>query len=139
MTDTYTAPDLAAADDAAPDAPASPGDVRAERVEISQGGANNVNATTVTITQGGAARVSAEHLSISQGGVGAARAGSLSISQGGAFGILADQATLEEGATAFLVIARETKGPGRALVDWRAAAAFGAAFALVLALLRRGR
>ena len=115
-------------------------DVRADRVEISQGGANNVTAKSVSISQGGAGRVSADQITISQGGVGVARATSLTLNdRAGAFGVVADEATLNGNASAFLLVARQVSGSGRVIVDWRAAAAFGAAFAVVLSLLRRGR
>ena len=64
-------------------------EVRAERVEINQGGAGSVDAHTVSITQGGAGQVRADEVTISQGGIGLARAGKLSLAEGGnAFAIL---------------------------------------------------
>jgi hypothetical protein len=37
------------------------------------------------------------------------------------------------------MLAQRVEGDVRALLDWRAAAAFGAAFGFVAALVRRGR
>ena len=118
-------------------APEMVGDVRAESVTISQGGANSVEAKTVSITQGGAAQVRADDLSVSQGGVALARTGNLSVDEGGsAFAVMADSATVHEGGNVFMLIARSAEGAGRPFLDWRAALAFGAGLALVLRLLR---
>lgn len=114
------------------------GDVRAESVTITQGGANSVEATTVSITQGGAAQVRADDLSVSQGGVAVARTESLTVGEGGsAFAVMSDTATVHEGGNVFMLIARSTSGEGRPFLDWRAALAFGAGLAVVLRLLRR--
>ena len=114
--------------------------VRAEHVEIKQGGANSVEARTVSITQGGAGQVRADEVSVSQGGIGMARAGRLSLAEGGsAFAIVADEATLESGANVFMLLARSTSGDVRPLLDLRSALAIGAAFAVVALLLHRLR
>lgn len=112
--------------------------VRAEHVEISQGGASTVEATTVSIRQGGAGRVRAGELSISQGGVAVARTDSLRLSEGAsALGVIANTADVAPGGNVFVLIARRASGDVRPALDWRAAAAFGAAFALALRILRR--
>ncbi len=114
------------------------GDVRAENVTISQGGASNVDATTVSITQGGAARVLAGDFSISQGGVGLAQTEQLTVNEGGSvFAVFADEANVADGGSVFMLLARSTSGDVRPVLDWRAALAFGAAFALALRILRR--
>jgi hypothetical protein len=118
----------------------TPEHVRADRVEISQGGAGSIEATSVTVQQGGAGRVRAQEMSLSQGGVGLARADNLRLGDGAsAFAVVADQASIATGANVFMLIARSTSGVVRPVLDWRAAAAFGVAFAAVIALLRRGR
>jgi hypothetical protein len=115
-------------------------DIDADTVSITQGGARDIDATTVTINQGGAARISADELTISQGGVGIARTEHLTIQEGGnAFAVLADKATLDPDTSVFLLIAGSTSGDVRPVMDWRAAAAFGAGFAFALGLLRRLR
>ena len=114
------------------------GDVRAERVELTQGGAATITADTVTLSQGGAGRIRARELSISQGGVGIARTDSLTLNENaGAFAVVTNEATVGGTANVFLLVAGRTNGPVRTAIDLRVAAAFGAAFALVLALLRR--
>lgn len=118
--------------------PEAHGDVRADSVTISQGGANSVEAKSVSITQGGAGQVRAGELSVSQGGVGVAKAESLTVSQGGsAFAVMADTASVEKGGTIFMLVSRSTSGEVRPVLDWRAALAFGGAMALGLRLLRR--
>jgi hypothetical protein len=144
VTDTDFATDVTDMTEPTADSASAPAGsmehVRAERVEISQGGAGIVTADSVTISQGGAGRVSATDVTISQGGVGMARTANLSLrDRSGAFAVVADEASFSDNATAFLLIARTATGTVRAVIDWRAAAAFGAAFAIVRALLRRGR
>jgi len=115
-------------------------DIDADTVSITQGGARDIDATTVTISQGGAARIRADELSVSQGGVGFARTEHLTLQEGGtAFAVVADTATLDPETSVFLLIAGSTKGDVRPVMDWRAAAAFGAGFAFILSLLRRVR
>lgn len=114
------------------------GDVRAEQVTISQGGARDVEATTVSITQGGAARVRAEQMSLSQGGVAVARTEKLTVEDGGsAFAVLSDHATVNEGGNVFLVVAKEVSGDAARVIDWRAAAAFAVGLVIAWRLLRR--
>jgi len=114
------------------------GDIRAENVTLTQGGARDIDATTVSITQGGAARVSAQEMTVSQGGVGIARTDELAINEGGsAFAVVADKATIEEGSNVFLLVAGQVEGDGRAVLDWRAALAIGAGFAVALSVIRR--
>jgi len=115
-------------------------DIDATTVSITQGGARDIDATTVTINQGGAARIRADELTISQGGVALARTEHLTIQEGGsAFAVVADKATLDPETSVFLLIAGTTNGDVKPVMDWRAAAAFGAGFAFVLGLLRRLR
>jgi len=118
--------------------PGMAGDVRAETVNISQGGANSVEAENVSITQGGAAQVRAAQLSVSEGGVALARTENLTVGESGsAFAVVADSATVEEGGNVFMLIARSVGGDVRPVLDWRAALAFGAGLAVVARILRR--
>jgi hypothetical protein len=138
LTDSQPDIDTEPAGAVTADPSAGHGEVRAERVEISQGGASTISAHTVTLTQGGAARVRATEMSVSQGGVGVARVDRLVLNENaGAIAVVADEATMTGNASAVLLVAGRTNGPVRAVVDLRAAAAFGAAFAVVYALLRR--
>ena len=115
-------------------------DIDATTVSITQGGARDIEATTVTINQGGAGTIRADDLTVSQGGVGLARTERLTLQEGGnAFAVVADDAILDRESNVFLLIAGSTRGDVRPVVDWRAAAAFGAGFALALGLLRRVR
>jgi hypothetical protein len=116
------------------------GDVRAANVSISQGGARDVYASTVSISQGGAGQVRADSLKVSMGGVGMARTQDLTIEQGGsAFAVGADHATVADGGNVFVLLARSVSGDVRPLLDWRAALALGAGFALVRSLFRGHR
>src|SRR5829696_6857221 len=81
--------------------------VRADHVEINQGGATSIDAQTVSITQGGAARVRANELSVSQGGVALARTGKLSLGEGGsALAVVADEVTIDSGGRVVVLLAR---------------------------------
>jgi hypothetical protein len=118
--------------------PAAAGDIRAENVTLTQGGARDIEATTVSISQGGAAQVRAEELSLSQSGVALARTGNMTVGEGGsAFAVLADKATIEEGGNVFLLVAGEVSGDAQPLLDWRAALALGAGLAVAWSLIRR--
>jgi len=117
-----------------------PDHVKAERVEITQGGAGSIEATTVTLQQGGVGRVRAQEMSVSMGGVGLATAENLRMGSGSSgLALIGRQATVEEGASVFMLLARNVSGDVRPVLDWRAAAAFGVAAGLVLRLLRRRR
>lgn len=133
--DSSDAAELPAPDDS--DAPVM-GDIRAENVTLTQGGARDIEATTVSIMQGGAARVSAEQLNISQGGVAMARTDELVVNEGGsAFAVIADKATIAEGSNVFLLVSGQVDGDGRPVLDWRSALAAGVGFAAALSVIRR--
>lgn len=114
--------------------------IRAENVNLSQGGVQSIEASTVTLSQGGAGQVRADEMTVEQGGVGLAHVKTLKLGDGAsAFAVLADEATVEEGSNAFLVVSRTVNGEVRSAVDWRAALAFGAGLGLALSILRRLR
>jgi len=116
----------------------STGTVRADHVELTQGGAQSIEATTVNVSQGGAGRINAEEVSIRQGGAGLVQTESLQLQEGASvFAVLADEATVAEGASVFMLFARSVSGGVRPILDWRAAAALGAGFGIVFAVLRR--
>lgn len=115
-------------------------DIDATSVSITQGGARDIDATTVTVNQGGVGRIQADEVSVTQGGIGLARTEHLTIQDGGtAFAVMADKATLDPETSVFLLVAGSTTGDVRPVLDWRAALALGAGFAVVLSALRRLR
>lgn len=121
-----------------PDGMDTSGDVRAENVTITQGGARDIVATTVSITQGGAAQVRADHMNLSQGGVALAKTGDLTVADGGsAFAVLSDHATVNEGGNVLVLLAGEVSGDARPLLDWRSALALGAGLVVAWRLVRR--
>ncbi len=142
---------------------------RPENISITQGGMDSAVADTVSVQQGGIGRAQAADVQVSMGGIGLARADRISVamggiglaagqhvevSQGGATAIIARDAHIgpalvqsliaqtvvveKPTAVAFLV-ARDIGGEVRTLFDWRGALAFGAAFGLVVGLVRRRR
>lgn len=65
-----------------PAEPNAPGIVRADRLEITQGGVDRVEATSVSIIQGGIANAAARTIDIRQGGIGRAKATDIAVSAG---------------------------------------------------------
>ncbi len=129
------------------------GEVTARAVELRMGGIGRANADDVSVTLGGIG-VARGRITVEMGGIGAAFGDSVSVTQGYIGPTLAREVRLEQGfirqviagrvtfgerSGAGLVIAGRTDGPVRTLLDWRGALAFGAAFGLVVALVRRRR
>jgi hypothetical protein len=141
--------------------------VDGDSVSITQGGATNVTAGSVHIRQGGIANAQADDISVNMGGVALARADRISVEMGGmglslarethltqgvARSIIAQDVRVEQSlvgtalagrvsferpSAIFLLLAGKVEGPVQAMLDWRGAIAFGAAFGLVVGLLRR--
>jgi hypothetical protein len=133
------------------------GDVSAEAVTIALGTARTVEARTATVEQGAVFEVKADSVQVDQSAigkiegasvqsdqcsVGLVKAEAVTLSDGAMLGAYAEVAHLERSNVAFLA-AKHVDGEARILVDWRAAAAFGAAVGLVLGLVQivlgRGR
>ncbi|HUP55685.1 MAG TPA: hypothetical protein VM408_09280, partial [Methylomirabilota bacterium] len=72
--------------------------VRADRVEISQGGAERVDATSVSITQGGIGSADARAIDVRQGGIGRASATDIAVSQGAIGYAHGERVSVEMGA-----------------------------------------
>jgi hypothetical protein len=88
------------------------GDVRAEVLNIREGGARNVYAGTVTLTMGGAQNISAENVTIKQGGAQSVEAQAVTLKQGGILQVNADKI---EAATSGIGLVRAHEvsvGPG---------------------------
>jgi hypothetical protein len=138
-------------------------------ISLHQGGMSIANAETIDITQGGIGRARAGGITVSQGGVGFAQADNVSLERGvigAAFGhqtrlvqsmsnvVMGGETTVDQSLVGTMVggsiavrqpsaigllIAGRVEGSVRPILDWRGAIAFGAAYALVIAFLRRGR
>lgn len=141
--------------------------VEGDTVTITQGGASIVNARSVNVRQGGIANAKADDITVSMGGIALARADRISVemgglgisfareahlTQGGARSIIAQEVRVDQGLVGtalagrvtferqsgvLLLIAGRVEGPVKALLDWRGALAFGAAFGLLVGLIRR--
>ena len=126
--------------------------VNARSVEVHQGGIANAQADDITVRLGGVALARAERLSVEMGGVGVALAREAQVTQGMARTVIAQDVRVDQGligtafagkvtfekpSGVFLLLAGRTEGPVKALMDWRGALAFGAAFGLLVGLLRR--
>jgi hypothetical protein len=126
----------------------------ADTVDVRMGGIGRLTADDVYVQWGGVGAARAQKVSVEMGSVGAALAGDLSVSQGFAGSVIAREAVVEQGVVRTLIaghvtitrpsavlvlIAGRVTGEVRPLMDWRAALAAGAGFALVAALLARLR
>ncbi len=126
--------------------------VNARSVEVRQGGIANAQADDITVSMGGVALARADRISVEMGGVGISFAREMQLTQGGARSVIAQDVRVDQGligtalagkvtferpSGVFLLIAGKTEGPVKALMDWRGALAFGAAFGLLVGLFRR--
>ena len=126
--------------------------VNATNIDLRQGGIGRARATDIAVTQGGVGAARADRVSVELGGIGAALTGELTITQGGAGSVVAREARIEQSVVRLMVannvhierttgvlflIARKVDGNVKALLDWRGALAFGAAFGIVTSLFRR--
>jgi len=129
-------------------------EVNATNVDVTRGGIGRVRAVDVAVSQGGIGLAQGDRVSVEMGGIGAALAGELRVTQGGVGSVLARDVHVEqsvvrtvvannvhfERTTGVLVLlARRVEGDVRAVLDWRAALAFGAAFGIVTSIFRRRR
>ena len=144
-------------------------DVTVESLSIRQGGVNNARADTIDLRQGGITRAEAHDIAVTQGGVAIARADRVTVGMGavglavagavdvnrgfartviardvrleqaGARTVIANTATFDRTSGALVVIAARAEGNVRTLLDWRGALAFGAAFGILVGLVRRIR
>jgi hypothetical protein len=111
--------------------------VRAEHVDLKQGGAARIEATTVTLTQGGASRIDARDVSISQGGAGIVRTDSLTLDNGSsAMVVMAGRAEVFPRSRVMVLLSRETNPMDvRPILDWRGALALVGGFLVLRRLL----
>jgi len=127
------------------------GTATARSVVVRQGAVGGARGDEVLVTQGAVGGARAQTVTIDKGALGGAIAGDFRLRMGFAQGVLARDVRIEQGGArtvigntvrlgpqsgALLVVARRVEG-GRFLIDWREALAFGAAFAVVTAFLRR--
>jgi hypothetical protein len=129
--------------------------IQADRVEVRMGAVGRADTDELQVVQGAVGAARATDVSVQQGALGAALAGTVTVRQSIARSILAREARVEQSFVRTVVaaevhveratgvgvlIARRVSGDVRVLLDWRGAAAFGAAFGFVVGLFRlRGR
>ncbi len=126
----------------------------AQQVEVRMGGIGQLEADDVFVSWGGVGAARAEQVSVEFGSVGAVLAGELRVSQGSVGVAAAREVNIEQSfvrtliaqdvritrpSAVLVLLAARVEGSVRPLLDWRSALAFGAAFGLVSALVRRGR
>jgi hypothetical protein len=144
-------------------------DVTVQSLSIRQGGVNNATADSIDIKQGGITRAEAQDISVVQGGIAIARGERISVGMGGvglavggdvdirrgfvrtviardvrieqagARTVFASKATFDKSSGALVVFAAKAEGNVRTVLDWRGALAFGAAFGILVGLVRRVR
>ena len=126
--------------------------VNAQKVEVRQGGIVNAQADEITVRMGGIALARADRVSVEMGGLGFAFAREAHLSQGAARSLIAQDVRIDQGLVGtalagrvtferpsgvLVLIAGRVEGPVKTLLDWRGALAFGAAFGLLVGLVRR--
>lgn len=123
-------------------------------LDLTQGAVGRVDAQDVAISKGAVGMARGERVSVEMGAVGAAFGDEVRITQAAVGTTLGRSVTLEQAivrtviardvvvrrpsAVVFL-IARRVEGDVRALLDWRAALAFGVAFGVIARLFGRRR
>ncbi|MFL5778905.1 MAG: hypothetical protein ACJ761_08185 [Chloroflexota bacterium] len=127
---------------------------RVGHLEVRQGAVGRADAEDVAVTQGAIGLARGERVSVELGAIGLAVASEAHVTQGVVRSIIGRDVHIEQGAVqtvvadhvsfarstpVLVVIARRVDGEVRALLDWRGAIAFGAAFGAVFGLLRRRR
>jgi hypothetical protein len=118
----HEGPDIASAaavaGSAATASPIIESPVRAEKVEITQGGATSVEADAVSVSQGGLTNVNARTVEVRQGGIFHAQADDVTVNMGGIALARADRVNVELGGLGF-ALAREahlSQGAARTVV-----------------------
>jgi hypothetical protein len=111
--------------------------VEATSVEVNQGGIQAVEAQSVTISQGGAFVVDAENAILTMSGAGLLTGDNISLQNAGAGVVIADTFKAEDDSVIGFLLAGSIEGNPNVRVDARSAAAFGAALAMTLFILRR--
>jgi hypothetical protein len=125
--------------------------VEAEKVSISQGGAQNIEAQTVSISQGGAqnvkadkvfveeggiARAEARFIDVHAGGIAMARAENVTITDGGAAIVAAENVKMQDSVAVF-VAANQIEGQDTLVIfDIRAAVIFALVLGFVTSLFK---
>ena len=97
-TPEATKPKVVPAQAKTSEAASPPDPVRADRVEITQGGADHVEADSVSIVQGGIGNAVATTVDVRQGGIGQASATDVALSQGAIGFAKGERVSLEMGA-----------------------------------------
>jgi hypothetical protein len=95
---------------------------RADRIDVDLGGVGLAVAREAHLTQGVARTVIAQDVRLEQGLVGT---------------MISGTATFARPSGVLMLIAGRVDGPVKALLDWRSALAFGAAFGVAWGIIRR--
>jgi hypothetical protein len=80
--------------------------VTAERVEITQGGAEKVEASSVVLDRGGIGAVNADAVEVHRGGIGRLTAKDVTVTQGGIGAARADHLTIDMGGIGAAIVGR---------------------------------
>lgn len=137
---------------------ADPSAIQADRVEVRMGAIGRADTHDLEVERGAVGAARADAITVHQGAIGASLAGDVEVRQSFARALLAREATVQQSFVRTLVaaevrveratgvgilIARRVTGDVKVLLDWRGAAALGAAFGFVAGLVglagRRGR
>jgi len=126
--------------------------IQADRVEVRMAAVGRADTHDLDVERGAVGAARADAITVHQGAIGASLTSQATVRQSFVRSVLAREAVVQQSFVRTLVaaevrierasgvgilIARRVTGDVRVLLDWRGAAAFGAAFGLVVGLLRR--
>jgi hypothetical protein len=103
------------------------------------GGIGIARGETVSVEMGGIGAAFATDVRVTRGGVNTVVAREAHIDQSLVQTVVAERVVFERPSGVLFLVARRVEGNVRAVLDWRGAIAFGAAFAVIASLLRRRR
>ncbi|MDF1512390.1 MAG: hypothetical protein P1S60_01140 [Anaerolineae bacterium] len=110
--------------------------VRAETVNIEQGGAQNVVADKITVNQGGIAHAEGRFIDVTEGGIAVAMGENITVTDGAAVVVAANNVKMTDGL-AILVAANEISGENvKVIIDIKAAAFFALIFGAVVGVFK---
>jgi len=115
------------------------GRVDSTRLDVRQGAVGAARADSITVEQGALGAALADDVVIRQSAARSILARTVAVEQSFVRTLIAGEVRVERATGVGILIARRVVGDVRVLLDWRGALAFGAAFGLVVGLLRRGR
>ena len=109
----------------------------AQMIRLRASSGSPISLIGVTVELGGIGAAFAGEIEVRQGAVNSILAREVEVEQAIVQSVVALNAEIEEGANVFILVAGRVTGNVRPVLDWRGGLAIGAAFGLIVGLLRR--